>query len=43
VGSIGKNVNGQLEKVSFIRRLKVSKVGESLMLGGSPFQTVGAK
>jgi len=25
------------------RRLKVSKVGESLILRGSPFQTVGAK
>jgi len=42
-GRHGKRVDGLFKKVSFQWRLKVSKLGESLMLGGSSFQTVGAK
>jgi len=39
MGSFGKGVDGVFEKVS----LKLSKVGESLMLRSSSFQNVGAK
>ena len=42
-GQHGKGVDRLFEMVSFRRRLKVSKVDESLMLRGGPFQTVGAK
>ena len=44
-GQHGKGADGLFEKVSWVfrRRLKVSKVGESLILRGSPFQAVGAK
>ena len=42
-GQHGKGVDALFEKVSFRRRLKVSKVRESLILRGSPFQTVAAK
>ena len=38
----GKDVDGYLKRWVFRRRLKVSKVGESLMLRDSPFQTIGA-
>jgi len=42
-GQHGTDVDGLFKKVSFRWRLKVSKVGESLMLRGNPFRTVGAK
>jgi len=36
-GQHGKDVDGLFENVSFQMALKVSKVGESLILRGSPF------
>jgi len=39
----GKGVHRLFEKVSFRQHLRVSKAGESLILRGSPFHTVGAK
>jgi len=42
-GQHGKGLMGYLKRWVFRRRLKVLKVGESLILKGTPFQTVGAK
>ena len=42
-GQHGKGVDGLFEKVNFLTAFEVSKVGESLILRGSPFRTVGAK